>query len=114
MMLVKGRLVYFGASGAPAVDYMRSLPAAHTSGLSYQPNLNEVVRLGIGFGSILLPLAAYCVVHEVGALATWAAVVISTRMPSKAAALGPADRAQPHLARRSQPLWTLNRSAPPA
>ncbi|KIZ07852.1 hypothetical protein MNEG_0105 [Monoraphidium neglectum] len=64
MMLVKGRLVYFGASGAPAVDYMRSLPAAHTSGLSYQPNLNEVVRLGIGFGSILLPLAAYCVVHE--------------------------------------------------
>jgi len=42
MMLVRGRLVYFGPSGAPALDYVRSLPIA-TATSPYQSWLSEVV-----------------------------------------------------------------------
>jgi hypothetical protein len=44
-MLVRGRVVYFGASGAPALEYVRSLPmTACTS--PYQSWQNEVVSTG--------------------------------------------------------------------
>lgn len=41
MMLVRGRLVYFGPCGPDAVDYVRSLPAAAASS-PYSSTLNEV------------------------------------------------------------------------
>jgi ABC-type multidrug transport system ATPase subunit len=41
-MLVRGRLVYFGPGGAPALSYVRGLPAASAS--PYAPWLNDVVR----------------------------------------------------------------------
>jgi hypothetical protein len=42
-MLVRGRVVYFGPCGAPAIDFVRSLPAARDAS-PYQPSLNGVVR----------------------------------------------------------------------
>ena len=44
MMLLRGRLVYFGPSGAPAVDYIRALPVIAAS--PYQANLSDVVSAG--------------------------------------------------------------------
>ena len=43
MMLVRGRVVYFGAGGAAAVEYVRGLPLANCTS-PYQPWLSEVVR----------------------------------------------------------------------
>lgn len=44
LLLVRGRVVYFGPNGPPAIDYVRALPAA--SGYPpYQPGLNDAVGL---------------------------------------------------------------------
>jgi hypothetical protein len=42
MMLVKGRIVYMGPSGAPALAYVRGLPMAAAAS-PYQSGLSEVV-----------------------------------------------------------------------